>query len=104
MTVGLPLVLSNVSSTELLVLLLALWWTFYYFLKPKPQLRFPPGPGLAFLIRDTFNLGSRLPEVILQRWAAKFGSLFPFLLVTDPLLKGQATLRVCVSWERPSSF
>ena len=69
------LVLSNVTSTDILVSLVALCWC-SYLLKVKPSLRTPPGPSLAFLVRNSIHLGLQPPEVLLGRWAAKFG-VFP---------------------------
>ena len=107
-----PLLPSSVTWTDLFALLVTLCWTFYL-LKAKPQLHSQalPGPDLAFLIRNSIRLGLQPPEVVFQRWAAKFGSRFPsFFLVTDLLLKGRRCYvsaspgKVHRYFEQPRSF
>ena len=71
-----PLPLSYVSSTQwkIVFALVCALCCAYYFVKAVMRPNCPPGPNLAFVIRSAAQ-SSEQPEVLLRKWAAKFGML-----------------------------
>lgn len=51
----------------------------YHFVIGTTRRHLPPGPRPAFVIGNVLQLGSEQPEVLFQKWAAKFGSC-PWIL------------------------
>jgi hypothetical protein len=71
----------DASSTHFAIILTSTITLFciYHFLTATPRPHLPPGPTPTFLIGNILQLASKHPEVLFQKWAAKFGSCPQFL-------------------------